>query len=168
MEDLKEMKERQMEGRKKNKGFSLVELIIVIAIMAILVGVVGTQVLPYMDKARVAKDEQLVSALCTAATTAFAQHADKISGDTKLVFGNNDPSAASTTVIVKEIKTLMGVSDTDKLFASYFAPSLGSKAGKTAKSVVINYTYSTGTVSVQLNAVTGGSGDPLLSEVKSN
>lgn len=35
-----------------NKGFSLVELIIVIAIMAILVGIVGTQVLPYIDKAK--------------------------------------------------------------------------------------------------------------------
>ncbi|MBQ6094530.1 MAG: prepilin-type N-terminal cleavage/methylation domain-containing protein, partial [Lachnospiraceae bacterium] len=32
-----------------NKGFSLVELIIVIAIMAILVGVVGTQVIPYLE-----------------------------------------------------------------------------------------------------------------------
>ena len=35
-----------------NKGFSLVELIIVIAIMAILVGVVGTQVIPYLERSR--------------------------------------------------------------------------------------------------------------------
>ena len=34
------------------KGFSLVELIIVIAIMAVLVGVVGTQVIPYMESSR--------------------------------------------------------------------------------------------------------------------
>jgi len=40
-----------------NKGFSLVELIIVIAIMAILVGVVCPQVIPYLERSRKAKDE---------------------------------------------------------------------------------------------------------------
>lgn len=34
----------------EEKGFSLVELIIVMAIMAILVGVVASQVIPYMEK----------------------------------------------------------------------------------------------------------------------
>ena len=42
------MFERLQAKKKDNKGFSLVELIIVIAIMAILVGVVGTQVVPYL------------------------------------------------------------------------------------------------------------------------
>ena len=45
--------QKKLANRKKdNKGFSLVELIIVIAIMAILVGVVGTQVIPYIEKSR--------------------------------------------------------------------------------------------------------------------
>ena len=68
-----------MNTNKKldNKGFSLVELIIVIAIMAILVGVVGTQVIPYIEKSRQSKDQQLLSAYCTdtvaAASTVAAQ-----------------------------------------------------------------------------------------------
>ena len=45
------------------KGFSLVELIIVMAIMAILVGVVASQVLPYMEKSRQSKDQQILSSL---------------------------------------------------------------------------------------------------------
>ncbi|MCR5587482.1 MAG: type II secretion system GspH family protein, partial [Lachnospiraceae bacterium] len=45
------------------KGFSLVELIIVIAIMAILVGVVASQVIPYMEKSRKGKDQQQLSSL---------------------------------------------------------------------------------------------------------
>ena len=53
-----------------NKGFSLVELIIVIAIMAILVGVVGTQVIPYLENSRKAKDQQILSAWNTAAVSA--------------------------------------------------------------------------------------------------
>ena len=46
------MFERLQAKKKDNKGFSLVELIIVIAIMAILVGVVGTQVVPYLNKSK--------------------------------------------------------------------------------------------------------------------
>ena len=42
------------------KGFSLVELIIVMAIMAILVGIVASQVLPYMEKSRQSKDQQVL------------------------------------------------------------------------------------------------------------
>ncbi|MBO6205612.1 MAG: prepilin-type N-terminal cleavage/methylation domain-containing protein, partial [Lachnospiraceae bacterium] len=38
---------------KNNKGFSLVELIIVIAIMAILVGVMAPQLIKYIEKSKV-------------------------------------------------------------------------------------------------------------------
>lgn len=65
-------------NKKSNKGFSLVELIIVIAIMAILVGIVGTQVIPYIEKSRVSKDQQVMSALCTDGTTAFATCASQL------------------------------------------------------------------------------------------
>ena len=47
----------------EEKGFSLVELIIVMAIMAILVGVVASQVIPYMEKSRQSKDQQQISSL---------------------------------------------------------------------------------------------------------
>ena len=44
----------------KNKGFSLVELIVVIAIMAILVGVAVPVYTSYIEKAQKSKDEQMV------------------------------------------------------------------------------------------------------------
>ena len=69
------MFERLQAKKKDNKGFSLVELIIVIAIMAILVGVVGTQVVPYLNKSKVAKDQQLLSAFATAAVSAYSMKA---------------------------------------------------------------------------------------------
>ena len=43
----------------KNKGFSLVELIIVIAIMAILVGVMAPMLIRYIEKTNVSSDVQL-------------------------------------------------------------------------------------------------------------
>ena len=57
----------------EEKGFSLVELIIVMAIMAILVGIVASQVLPYMDKSRQSKDQQQLSSVCTNLVSAVAQ-----------------------------------------------------------------------------------------------
>ncbi len=55
-----------------NEGFSLVELIIVIAIMAILVGVVALAVIPYLAKSRESKDLQALDTVASAATHAVA------------------------------------------------------------------------------------------------
>ena len=55
-----------------NEGFSLVELIIVIAIMAILVGVVALAVIPYLEKSRESKDLQALDTVASAVTTAIA------------------------------------------------------------------------------------------------
>ena len=44
--------------KKNNKGFSLVELIIVIAIMAVLVGVLAPQFIKYVEQSRRSRDIQ--------------------------------------------------------------------------------------------------------------
>ena len=49
-----------------NKGFSLVELIIVIAIMAVLVGVLAPQFLKYVERSRKATDVDNMQAVITA------------------------------------------------------------------------------------------------------
>lgn len=82
-----------------NKGFSLVELIIVIAIMAILVGVVGTQVIPYMENSRKAKDQQIISSWNTAAMSAYSNAAAKIRSDADytIEITVGDPSSVSVS-----------------------------------------------------------------------
>lgn len=52
--------------KTNNKGFSLVELIIVIAIMAILVGVIAPQLLRYVEKSKVTADEEVLNAIYSA------------------------------------------------------------------------------------------------------
>lgn len=71
--------------RKDNKGYSLVELIIVIAIMAILTGAVGIQVIPYLNSAKYSKDIQIMSAIGTASMVAYTRYADLIPPDTQVV-----------------------------------------------------------------------------------
>lgn len=49
-----------------NKGFSLMELIIVIAIMAVLIGVLAPQYLKYVEKSRESADLQAIDTMVSA------------------------------------------------------------------------------------------------------
>jgi prepilin-type N-terminal cleavage/methylation domain-containing protein len=57
---------------KKSKGFSLVELIIVIAIMAILVGILAPNLMKNIEKSRYSKDKTIVDNCATALINALA------------------------------------------------------------------------------------------------
>ena len=75
---------------KNNKGFSLVELIIVIAIMAILVGVMAPQLIKYIEKTNVSADTQLADSVKTAITTTIMdpavinKHGDQVASAQKV------------------------------------------------------------------------------------
>lgn len=58
--------------QKNNKGFSLVELIVVIAIMAVLVGVLAPQLIKYVEKSREATDIQTCANIATALKAYYA------------------------------------------------------------------------------------------------
>lgn len=76
------MMRRKDEKKKNNKGFSLVELIVVIAIMAVLVAVLAPQFTKYVDRSRQSNDASTVSSIVTAAQVGIADTDYEIGPDT--------------------------------------------------------------------------------------
>lgn len=57
---------------KNNKGFSLIELIIAVAILVVLSGLLAPQLIKYIEKSREAKDMQAIDSVYVAVSTALA------------------------------------------------------------------------------------------------
>ena len=61
-----------MKKERNNKGFSLVELIVVVAIMAVLIGVLAPQYLRYVERTRLQKDNSAIGEVANAIKIAMA------------------------------------------------------------------------------------------------
>ena len=83
--------------KKNNKGFSLVELIIVIAIMAVLVGTLAPQYIRYVEKSRVAADETTIDNFTSALEVlAASTDANLSTGSTySIVFSSSNSYTAT-------------------------------------------------------------------------
>lgn len=103
--------------KKNNKGFSLVELIIVIAIMAILAGALAPALIKYIAKSRRSTDVSNAQTIATAVTNALSVEAAYDAAEA------GDYYTLSTTKPV-------AVTGTGAAFTSEVVSQLGSAAYK--------------------------------------
>lgn len=82
--------------KTNNKGFSLVELIIVIAIMAILVGVLAPQYIKYVEKSRLSADLDIADGVYSAVQTALTDSEYTIDATKTVVVSSGGINAPDT------------------------------------------------------------------------
>jgi type IV pilus assembly protein PilA len=122
-----------MEKKMNNKGFSLVELIIVIAIMAVLIGVLAPQYLKYVERSRVSTDvtnaQEIAAAVSAAIADGTVLTSDTVTNLVTKVDNLSDVKTKSTKGAGKDQTFYVEISDTKGVTAVY-AGSSNTEANK--------------------------------------
>lgn len=127
-------------SKEDNRGFSLIELVVVMAIMAMLVGIVGIYIFPYIRKAKEQRDVQKISAYCTDATNAYISSAEKLDekkiytitvtkGSTKWSVDAKDSSGTDAELLKNEFVAFNQLDEK--------APEFESKEGQKIRKITI-------------------------------
>lgn len=143
--------------KTNNKGFSLVELIIVIAIMAILIGVLAPQYIKYVEKSRVSADKDLLDSVYNACTTAASD--PDLTGVPTTPGAQTVSGTAGDGTWGGEVLSTLGVSQWTQVNSK-----LKSKIAKSTNSIVVetdaqgNFTVYVGTKNNTSAGITVGAG----------
>ena len=129
--------------KKENKGFSLVELIVVVLILGILAVAVTPQIMNWIDKSKVGKDEAYAGGVSTAVESVALEYIGKgkaadIVTPLKLTSGGIDGVAAG---FKQDVQDMIG---------KYQSPEA---SGKTYFEIVISVSGSTATVTTTAKQV---------------
>ena len=136
-----------------NKGFSLVELIIVIAIMAVLVGVLAPQFIKYVEQSRKSTDIQNAENIKTAVLSDIADGNITGSGTDKTFTNYNATSPAKDGTMASAIAK---------------APTVqGSIGGSKVTGFYVTYNAADGTCSVSVKSAATPAVSYVLTEASS-
>lgn len=151
---MKEKLQKYLAGERE--GFSLVELIIVIAIMAILVGVVTLAVLPNIEKSKESKDFAALDSALSALNSAVASSQTTTGDSFELSTGSTGVGEAAAftgtkKTIATQVLELMGKGTSGISLSSNAATASGNK-------IKFAWTMGTGTADIKISvSVVNGS-----------
>ena len=141
---MKKLMEIRKKMKKNNRGFSLVELIIVIAIMAVLVAVLAPQFLKYVEKSRNATDAQNATAIVSALQTCYA---DPDTTTAEIPTAGGSITVSSTGVGYGSGDSAEAKAFVDKaLKDAGISPNTTCKSKQTWQEYTITYTVANGTI----------------------
>lgn len=162
---MKKKIQKYLAGERE--GFSLVELIIVIAIMAILIGVVTLAVLPNIAKSKESKDMTALDSILSAVNNAVASQQVSTSGDFLMTKGTDNkfafpaaPTGTPSTAdkVAAEVKKLMGKNSIE----------LTSSQALTGNAIRCSWSFTSGSIGITVDVVKtpsgGGSATTVVSE----
>lgn len=155
---MKKKIQKYLSGERE--GFSLVELIIVIAIMAILIGVVALAVIPYLEKSRVGKDQQTVDTVYSAFQHTIADQ--KIKENIKVTINGTGASAEPANA---DFITAMTYAITGTESGDLKAATAGKLESKNAKAIICKFTATDGKIVVY---ATNGTDDAAVDGIQSS
>lgn len=123
-------------SQKNNKGFSLVELIVVVAIMAVLMGILVPTLVKNVEKSKKQKDASAIEEIRSTMVTTLA---DPLYSDLEATIVYNDTNGKTITIKTPASPTVAAGSDLDKFLTAVNADvenwTFTSKAYKAAPKV---------------------------------
>lgn len=141
------------EKKMNNKGFSLVELIIVIAIMAVLIAVLAPQYMRFIERGRVASDRDNIKAIQGALEVYYVDPVSPTGSSTVNKLANGDSLTITRTGVsggstgILDALKVAGILQTSATDYSTL-PKLTNQENFSQVVITVNIDTSTGTASV--------------------